>query len=568
MSSPLDPTSAELARFVFHAFLVVADSDDSLGPREVERFHEIASAPPGDVPKVLRDALGALQEHYSDLWKSYQSGGFAKTPGALATIWSGLQPSLGSEAGRVARALTAMLDEVVRAGSPMLSRLGLAGNAKAKRLMAVREALDAPADAIEGVAPQPAAVPAPQADPGSMGVTDLWPAAAVHPGRTTAWSRGKTRLRCVDVVPETHDVKSFFFVAEPAILFAYEPGQFMTLELPIEGKTVRRSYTISSSPTRPWTVSITVKRVPNGRVSNWLHDNLKAGDEVNVFGPNGDFTCLRTPAARMLMIAAGSGITPIMSMLRWMSDTHSTCDIAFLDFTRSTDDVIFRQELAHIAMRMGSRLKLVIIPGSIRPGQPWHGPTGHISEGMIRQFVPDFADREVFLCGPGPFMDYARDLLAKAGHPPARYHQESFGGAPAAASAPKPAVAAPASAPAVPRPAPAPVAAAPTRSNGNGNGHGAASAGNGAAAKSEIVFAKSGKTVACSADEVILEVAEAHGIAMEHSCRSGTCGTCKTIRKSGDVEMDDQSVLGPDDLAAGYVLACVGRARGRVVLDA
>lgn len=568
MSAVLHPSALERARFVFHAFIIVADAEDSLGPREVERFHELASSPPADTPASLREALHSLQDNYADLWKEYQAGEFSKSPGALASQWALMHTRLSGEGPEMAASLVRLLDEVVKAGSPMLARLGLASSAKSKVLEEIRAALDAPSGS--GVSHQPAAPAAPSiVQPHEADAATLWPASTLHLGRTDMWQRGKTRLRCIAVVPETHDVKSFFFAAEPARLFAYEPGQFMTLELPIEGKTVRRSYTISSSPTRPWTVSITVKRVPQGHGSNWLHDNLKAGDALNVYGPNGDFTCLRSPAPKLLFIAAGSGITPLMSMLRWLSDTHSPVDAAFLDFVRSTDDVIYRQELAHIAMRMGGRLKLVIVPGEVRPGQPWHGPTGFVSEGMIRQFVPDFVEREVFTCGPGKFMQLTRDLLAKAGHPQTRYHEESFGAAPAAAP-----MAEPAKATAAPPPPTVTVAVtsvtSPAAAAGKSKDKVAAQPSSvpKASAAAEIVFARTGKTVTCTADDMILEVAEANGIALEHSCRAGSCGTCRTFKKEGEVELDEQTALTADDVAAGYVLVCVGRARGRVVLDA
>lgn len=97
-------------------------------------------------------------------------------------------------------------------------------------------------------------------------------------------------LVCCHVRQETHDVKSFFFRSPQGRAFSFEPGQFVTLELDIDGETINRCYTISSSPARPHTISITVKRVPGGKVSNWLHDNLRPGAPLRVLGPAGEFT--------------------------------------------------------------------------------------------------------------------------------------------------------------------------------------------------------------------------------------------------------------------------------------
>src|SRR5918993_6072970 len=123
-------------------------------------------------------------------------------------------------------------------------------------------------------------------------------------------------LVCRAVRQETHDVRTFVLAPRDPRLFAYKPGQFLTFTFEIGGETIHRCYTISAAPTRPHAVSITVKRVPGGPVSNWLHDNLKPGSTLKAVGPMGEFTHVDHPGGKYLFLSGGSGITPSMSMAR------------------------------------------------------------------------------------------------------------------------------------------------------------------------------------------------------------------------------------------------------------
>ena len=131
-------------------------------------------------------------------------------------------------------------------------------------------------------------------------MTDFNTADFLNPVATQTWSNGRHLVRCSKVIHETHDVCTFTFSMGQPVLFFFKPGQFVTLELEIDGERVMRSYTISSSPSIPYSFSITVKRVPGGVVSNWLHDNLKSGDQIAVHGPAGQFNCLDFPTDKAL----------------------------------------------------------------------------------------------------------------------------------------------------------------------------------------------------------------------------------------------------------------------------
>ena len=218
-------------------------------------------------------------------------------------------------------------------------------------------------------------------------------------------------LVCRQVRQETHDVKTFVFSAREPRAFRFYPGQFMTFELPVEGM-VTRSYTISASAARPYRVEITVKRVPGGPGSNWLHDYMVPGKEVNVTGPAGDFTTDATADQKLLFISAGSGITPMMSMTRTACDLSEPTDLHFVHAARTPSDLIFRDELALLASQ-NPGLKVSMTCDSTSASHRWTGYTGRLSLPMLSLMSPDFKDRKVFCCGPGRFMEGVRNMLSE-----------------------------------------------------------------------------------------------------------------------------------------------------------
>jgi ferredoxin-NADP reductase len=565
------PLAEHTANLLFSLFVFIADADEGLSAREVQRLNQMLDDTSWCTGNFMQGGLENLRERYADLWKDYQKKTILRDLPTLADkLGSVVGQPTAPPAGEVFTALREFLDHLSRNSSPTLVRLGLVALSPAKQkarqdvdsLLAqpLADRLVQAATAMPSLVNEARQILSTQTEACRADLS-IWPAATLAYSPDLTWKRGKTAVRCVAVIPETHDVKTFVFQAIKPVLFAYKPGQFATLELPIEGKTIRRSYTISSSPSRPHTLSTTVKRVPGGLVSNWLHDNMQTGFEFNLSGPNGDFTCFDAPAHKLLLIAAGSGITPVMSMLRWIVDTSSSANVVFLNNIRTPADVIFGREFEYLGMRMGANLKMGIIPGSVEPGQSWNGPVARFSEHLVRLWAPDFIEREVFVCGPPGYMDCVRSTLERIGYPMHRYHQESFGAPPAqraahsGSSAPAAVVAnlesaplAPPSARAVSTPPAAP-AATPE--------------------KVEIVFSRSSKTIFASAGDFILDLADEHDIKLESSCRAGNCGTCKIRKTEGDVEMDGQQVLSETDILEGYILACIGRACSkRIVLEA
>jgi glycine betaine catabolism B len=307
------------------------------------------------------------------------------------------------------------------------------------------------------------------------------------------WSGGVTSMKVADIIEETDDAKTFRLVGDKPLLFSYRPGQFVTLLLTIDGEDIERSYSISSSPSRRHVLELTVKRVPGGRVSNWLCDHVMLGERLIIKGPAGKFSCFDCPASEMLLIGAGSGITPLMSMSRWIADTGADVDVKFLASFKSPADIIFRKELELISARHAC-FRVAVTLTSTWPGrtESWTGLTGRFDKSMIHALVPDLDRRDVFLCGPEPFAAEVRRILQELGFDQAKLHSESFGSSRIAGGGNR-----------VPKPL--------TLSE----------------PRHRVHFTKSDRTVETDETLTLLELAEAHGIEMDYACRTGSCAECE-----------------------------------------
>ncbi|MGL5834271.1 MAG: FHA domain-containing protein [Waterburya sp.] len=260
------------------------------------------------------------------------------------------------------------------------------------------------------------------------------PLATMDIASLETWSQGTKQVKCVQIINETVDVKTFSFVCDPPVKFAYQPGQFLTLNLNIDGKNIKHSYSVSSAPSRPHTIEITVKRFPllenesgnlPGLVCNWLHDNLKVGNQIEVSAPAGKFTNFVNPSPKLLLISAGSGIAPMMSMSRWICDTVSNVDLVFLHSASSPEDIIFRQELEMMTSRYPN-FKLAVTVTRPTVGQSWYGYTGRINETILPAIASDYQDRTVYVCGSHLFMADTKELLQKLSFPMENYYEENF----------------------------------------------------------------------------------------------------------------------------------------------
>jgi len=252
------------------------------------------------------------------------------------------------------------------------------------------------------------------------------------------WTKGLLNLECTRIIDETVDVKTFCFVSHPLQLFTHRPGQFLTLEVEINGVEVLHSYSIASSPSRPHSLEITVKRsasanpvdctipaISEGLVSNWLHYNLVVGSKLKASGAFGKFTCFEYPSQKLLFLSAGIGIAPMMSMSRWLDDTHADCDVIFFHCARSPQDIIYRHELEMMAERSPKfQLAITITRPAIQSS--WLGLRGRLTTEMLEMIAPDWRDRTIFVCGPESFMQSTKSLLESMGFPMQHYHEEIF----------------------------------------------------------------------------------------------------------------------------------------------
>ncbi|MES5044622.1 hybrid-cluster NAD(P)-dependent oxidoreductase [Rhizobium nepotum] len=352
-----------------------------------------------------------------------------------------------------------------------------------------------------------------------------------HIDEMKPWSDKLHLLECISVTPETPDVMTFLFRSEDQNWFRYLPGQFVTLELPVGTELLYRTYTLSSSPSRPYALSVTVKAQATSIGTRWMFNNLKPGMKIRALGPLGDFSYVRHPGEKYLFISAGSGVTPMMSMVRDMSDRAPQSDIAFINCSRSPSDIVFRHELEYLA-RFMPKLSLGFIVENCGRTDLWSGLKGMVDKAKIALLTPDFMDRTVFCCGPGPFMAAISSMLDASGFDMSRYHQESFSPA-------------------------APVAV----------GESVHTAADGEAL-SMVGFTLSGKEVPCQPGQTVLMTARAAGVRIGAACESGICGTCRVLKLSGEVEMNHNGGILDDEIEEGYILACCSRPLTDVKVEA
>ncbi|OXI96422.1 MULTISPECIES: ferredoxin--NADP reductase [Burkholderia] len=334
------------------------------------------------------------------------------------------------------------------------------------------------------------------------------------------------RLTVADVIAESDDACSFVFDVPAALrdAFAYRPGQFLTLNVPCADATVTRCYSLSSAPGIDAAPKITVKRVRDGRASNWLCDRVKAGDALDVLPPAGVFTP-RSLDGDLLLFAGGSGITPVLSILK-SALVHGRGMLTLIYANRDERSVIFRAELQQLAQRHPGRVRVIHWLDSVQ-GIP---PQRHLEE-----LARPFSQQETFICGPALFMENALAAMLGLGLPRSRVHVERFASLPDA-------------------PAQASASADTTAST-----VAAAVSASGDGASIETVLDGDAFAFDSAPGETLLDAMLRAGVPAPNSCRMGQCGACMCRIERGEVALDSNHVLDDDEIAAGWTLACCAR---------
>jgi ring-1,2-phenylacetyl-CoA epoxidase subunit PaaE len=346
-------------------------------------------------------------------------------------------------------------------------------------------------------------------------------------------------LKIKEVVRETPDAVTITFWHPLNEEVRYQPGQFLTFLLNINGQKVRRSYSMASSPHVDVSLAVSVKRVSGGLVSNYLYDHAKAGDILETLEPMGTFVPkLDTKNRRTLvLIGAGSGITPLFSMAKSALHVEPNSRIWLIYGNRSQETIIYKAHLDAMEQAYGSsRFRVTHVLS--QPTHSWTGPEGRLNQHTITKLIDSLpsADRQnasFYLCGPDGMMAEARSALSLVGIPTDRVFKESYVTTHVAAGE---------------------VVEEPL------------SAGDDGAPEVTVLYEGSEYKFTVAPHQTILEAALDLDIDLPYSCQAGMCTACMGRCISGKVKLDEEDGLSESELKAGYVLTCVAHPVGRDVV--
>lgn len=363
--------------------------------------------------------------------------------------------------------------------------------------------------------------------------------AALPPTSKKPW---KGKLMVSSIYQETPTVKTFKLTTpdHSDLPFTYVAGQFMTLTVAIDGKPIKRAYTIASHPCDKKALEVTIKREEYGLVSRYLHDVIHEGDMIELEAAYGNLTFSGVNGDGIVLIGGGVGITPLMSVLRCLIACGMKSEIHLLYACKSLTEFVYRDELKLLQER-NPNLKLTVAVDKLDGEYPG-AFEGRLTKEKITAAVPNISKFRVHLCGPPGMMQAMRSVLSDLKVPDEQIKTEAFGPAKAPATA----------TPALPTASPEAVAANEPST---------------AKKLHTVAFKKAGKTVSIQPNETVLELAESSGVDIPYSCRVGTCGACKVKLSSGQVTMEVQDSLTEDDKRTGLILACQAKAQSDLEIE-
>jgi ring-1,2-phenylacetyl-CoA epoxidase subunit PaaE len=378
-------------------------------------------------------------------------------------------------------------------------------------------------------------------------------------------SESNLQLEVVDITRETDDAITIHLEHPDKITIPYQAGQFLTLIVPVNGKKERRAYSLCSSPVEQPRLSVTVKRVKGGLLSNYLINQLQVGATLEVLAPMGNFSLI--PAATnqrtVVLIGAGSGITPLMAMAKSVLHHETGSQVQLIYANRNPDSVIFKNQLKNLEQQYPARFRVthiysqpVALETAAKSGSSFfgrlfgkskeaapvttvaedngHNYTGRLNRQMLLTIleklkVRNSSETEYYLCGPEGLMDEVKAALQILQVPATQIFKESF----------------------------------------VSSGHNAVNTGVGSIPEEEnattiqdqsvtILFEGQEYVVAVTKNETILEAALNQDIDLPFSCQAGLCTACRGKCLAGKVHLDEREGLSDAEVAQGYVLTCVG----------
>ena len=326
------------------------------------------------------------------------------------------------------------------------------------------------------------------------------------------------QLVCRAVWDETADMRSFFLTPQDGSRIEHNPGQFMTFRIDTPDGPIERCYTIASSAARDGGIEISVKR-QNGPGARALYDTLVPGAAVEALGPSGRFGPATWPGTAYALVAAGSGITPMLSIVRTAADWGMDLDIALIQVAPTSTDLVAADEIDGLSRRLRGLVHVPIVtrgPGGVRPDAD-----------LLNRVIPDLSDRTVLCCGPHTFMEMVRSAAHTAGVSADRYGEESFD-----FSSPLPGITAGVDTP-----------------------------------NRTVLLSRTGRSFECAETSTILAAMKEAGLPLPSSCARGMCGTCKTFKHAGEVVMAHEGGIRQREIDRGFILPCVSRPLTDIILD-
>ncbi len=344
-------------------------------------------------------------------------------------------------------------------------------------------------------------------------------------------------LSVVNKIRETEDAISISFQIPQDLksTFAYTHGQYLTLRMNIGGEDVRRAYSLCSAPRQDDNLTVTVKRVDGGRMSTHLNAHLQIGQTIEVMPPEGRFFIPIDPTAERhyVLVAGGSGITPMMSILRTVLVEEPKSKVSLIYANRNAQSIIFAQKIQELQQSYGDRLQVQhFLDDDFGSNQAEKGPlTAPVLAETLTRLIQDNSQTHYFLCGPGGMMEQAKLGFESLNISTERIHIEYFtapvsGGV--TQTAPKP--------------------EAPAQG-------------------SKVIISLYGETHEVQIDDqtTILKAATKAGIDAPFSCEAGICSTCMAKVLEGSAVMDENNILSQDEVNDGYILTCQSHPTAPVV---